>query len=108
MELMKQSMFVRTFGNTPKVKVLDFLLDNDLLDWCKADIAEQTKISRATIDLFFEDLIRQGIITKSRTIGRATLYRLNKNDKLVQKLIELDDFLSKPVKIIKHSGNELR
>lgn len=95
MELMKESIFVRTFGNTPKVKVLDFLLDNDLLDWSKSDMAEATGISRATLNTFFDQLVKDKIIIKSRVIGRATLHKLNKNLPLVQKLIEMDNSLSK-------------
>lgn len=95
MEFMKESIFVRTFGNTPKVKILDFLLDNDLLDWSKSDMAEATGISRAILNTFFEQLVKDKIILKNRVIGRATLYKLNKNLLLVQKLVELDNSLSK-------------
>ena len=46
-----KSFFRKTFGESPKIKVLDFLLDNRTLDWCKSDIAEQSGISRASLDL---------------------------------------------------------
>lgn len=92
---MQKSNFVATFGSSPKVLVLDFLLDNNLLDYCKADIAEQTSISRATLDRFWEELVKAKIIVPSRNIGRARLYRLNKTLPLVQKLTELDIFLNR-------------
>jgi len=97
---MQNSNFVKTFGGSPKILVLDFLLDNDLLDYCKSDIAEQTGISRATLDRFWGELIKQKIIIKSRNIGRAQLYKLNKKVPLVQKLIEFDNFLNKKVKVV--------
>ncbi len=92
---MEDSIFVKTFGASPKVKVLNFLLDNDMLDWCKADMAEQTGISRATLNKFFDELVKSEIIVKSRDIGRARLYKLNKKLTLVRKLIELDNSLIK-------------
>lgn len=95
MEFMQKSAFVKTFGESPKIKVLDFLLDNRILDWSKSDMAEQTGISRATLDRFFDDLVKQKIIIKTRNIGRAELYKLNKNLPLIQKLIELDILLTK-------------
>ena len=94
---MNDSMFVRTFGSSPKVRVLDFLLDNSELDWSKSDMARQTGISRATLDGFFDNLARDKVIVHTRVIGRARLFRLNKKMPLVRKLIELDRFLSRPM-----------
>ncbi len=91
---MQKTKFVRTFGSSPRILVLDFLLDNDKLDYCKSDIAEQTGISRATLDGFWNELVKSRIIIKNRNIGRAQLYKLNKSLQLVQKLIELDNFLN--------------
>ena len=96
---MRDSKFVKTFGKSPRILVLDFLLDNFLIDFCKSDIAEQTGISRATLDVFWEDLVKQKIIVHSRDIGRARLYKLNKSLPIVQKLLELDNVLNKKVEI---------
>ena len=95
--LMKESVFVRTFGNSPKVKVLDFLLDNSDLDWSKSDMSEYTGISRSTLDRFFNEIVKQHIIAHTRIIGRAKMFKLNKKLPLVQKLLELDTFLSMPL-----------
>jgi len=95
----KDSAFVKTFGKSPRIQVLDFLLNNNLLDYCKADIAEQTAISRSTLDTFWNNLIKNKIIIKSRRIGRAELYKLNKKLPIVQKLIELGTFLTKEMKL---------
>lgn len=92
---MDNSAFVKTFGNTPKVKVLDFFLENDVFDYSKSDVAEQTGISRATLDGFWDSLVKSRIIIESRRIGRAVLYRLNTQLPLVKRLIELDNFLTK-------------
>jgi DNA-binding transcriptional ArsR family regulator len=94
------SNFIQTFGNSPKVLVLDFLLDNDQLDYCKSDIAEQTGLSRATLDRYWDELVKSRIILKSRQIGRARLFKLNKKLPLVQKLLELDNFLNKKQEVV--------
>lgn len=100
MVLMHKSAFVKVFGENPKIKVLDFLLDNRALDWSKSDMAEQTGISRSTLDRFFGDLVKDEVIIKNRSIGRATLYKLNTNLPLIKKLIELDIYLSKKVGVV--------
>jgi hypothetical protein len=94
---MNASVFVRTFGSSPKIKVIDFLLDNRELDWSKSDMAEQAGISRATLDRFFVGMVKDRIIAPTRIIGRARLFRLNTQLAFVKKLIELDMLLSRPL-----------
>lgn len=77
------------------IRVIDFLLENRIFDYSKAEIARHSGISRTTLDLFWKKLIKDGIIKKSRTIGRATLYRFNPNSEISKKLIELDFVISK-------------
>lgn len=92
---MQDSAFIRTFGKTPKIILLDFLLDNDVFDYSKSEIAQHTGISRVTLDRYWNFFIKDEILIKSREIGRATLFKLNKENPIVQKLIELDNFLTK-------------
>ena len=92
---MDKSCFVDVFGDSPRVLVLDYLLDNRILDFCKSDIAEATGISRSTLNNFFEILLKNIYIVKSRRIGRAQLYKVNKKNIVIQKLTELDVFLTK-------------
>jgi len=40
-------------------------------------------------------IVKLGIVTKTRRIGRAELYKLNSNSPVVKKLIELDRDISK-------------
>lgn len=91
---MRDSIFIQTFGNTPKIRVLDFLLENNIFDYSKSDIAKHSKISRATLDTFWDSLVKSKIIVKNRTIGRAVLFKLNTKNPLVRKLIEVDNFLT--------------
>jgi hypothetical protein len=97
---MARSRFVKIFGATPKVMVIDYLLDNTLLDFHKSDIAECTGISRSTLDTFFEELVRNRFIVPSRTIGRARMYMVNKRNPTVRKLLQVDRSLSREKAII--------
>jgi len=92
---MENSVFIKTFGRTPKIILLDFLLDNDVFDYSKSEIAQHTGISRVTLDRYWDSLIKDKILIKSREIGRATLFKLNNQNIIVKKLIELDNFLTK-------------
>lgn len=85
----KNSIFVETFGETPFVKVLDFFLTYDAFDYSKSQVAEETGVSRITLDKIWEELVNKRIIVKTRTIGRAEMYKLNKENPKVKVLLEL-------------------
>jgi len=83
------------FGNSPIVKVIDFFLDNREFDYSLTDIAKNVDIGWSTLHQFWANLVKLGIVTKTRRIGRAELYKLNLNSPLVKKLIDLDTSISK-------------
>ena len=90
----EKTSFRMVFGNTPIVKVIDFFLDNREFDYSLTDIAKNSDIGWSTLHLFWKDLVKLGIVVKTRNIGRAELYKLNLKSPLVQKLIDLDKSIS--------------
>ncbi len=85
-----KSVFIETFGESPLIKVLDFFLTYQSFDYSKSQVAQETGISRITIESIWEKLIKTKVIIKTRTVGRAELYRLNKQNPKAKALIELD------------------
>ena len=90
-----KSSFRLVFGDSPAVKVIDFFLDNREFDYSLTDIAKNAGIGWSTLHLFWKNLVIMEIVVKTRRIGRAELYKLNLNNPLVKKLIDLDRFVSK-------------
>jgi len=94
-KLMNESLFIRELGiKSPMLKILDFLMDNEAFDYSKTDIAEGAEMSRATLFKVWPRLEALDLITATRTVGQAKMYRLNKKSPLVKKLMELDDVIS--------------
>ncbi len=91
----EKSSFRIVFGNSPVVKVIDFFLDNREFDYSLTDIARNSDIGWSTLHGFWKELVTLGIVTKTRRIGRAELYKLNFRSPVVKKLIELDTDISK-------------
>ena len=92
---MEESLFIRELGiKSPMLKVLDFLMDNESFDYSKTDIAEGTELSRATLFKAWPKLDALDLITATRTVGHAKMYKLNKQNPIVKKLMELDDAIS--------------
>ena len=87
---MEKSLLVRFLGDTPLIRVIDFLIENSIFDYTKTDIADNSGISRASLYKVWPMLEKFEIIKSSRKIGNTTLYKLNKGNPVVQKLIELD------------------
>ena len=91
---MKQkSLFIEFIGDSPSVRVLDYLLSERDLDFSITDIAKNASIGRATLYRMWDSLIRNKIIIHTRIIGKAKLFKLNKENPKIKKLIEIDDML---------------
>ena len=95
MDMEQKSSFRLVFGDSPTVKVIDFFLDNQEFDYSLTDIAKNADIGWVTLHGFWKDLVKIGLVKKTRKIGRAELYMLDKENSLVKKLIEIDLVVSK-------------
>lgn len=88
-------MLADVFGNSRQLKVLDYLIDNQELDYSKSDIAEGVGISRTTVNRLLTELHETGIIVESRRVGNARMYKLDMKSPLVRELLEFDRRLSR-------------
>ena len=86
-----QTLFTKSLDSTPKIRVLEFLIEGRELDHHISDIAEGSGIGRTTLFRIWEDLIKSKIIVPTRQIGNAKLFKLNQNSPFVRKMIELFD-----------------
>jgi len=82
------SLLVKALGNSPKIRILDYLLDFKMNDFTKKEIVEALGMSKLTLYKYFEDLVDLGLVTPSRKIGRATLYKINLESPMVKALVE--------------------
>ncbi len=88
-----KSLFIQFMGDSPTVRVLDYLLTERDLDFSITDMAKNSGIGRATLYRIWDDLIKNKIIIPTRIIEKAKLYKLNKDNPKIKKIIEIDDML---------------
>lgn len=88
-----ETIFRKAIGDTPKIRVIEFLIEGRDLDYSISDIAEGAEIGRTTLFRIWNDLVKSGIIKHTRDIGNAKLYRINMENKVVKKLVEIFDEL---------------
>ena len=85
-----RSILIKTLGDSPKLRIIEFFLDNPLFDFTKKEVIEALGMSKETFYKYFQDLEKYEIVKVSRKIGRAKLYKLNLEHPLVKMLREYE------------------
>lgn len=88
-----KSLFIELMGDSPMIRVLDYLLTERELDFSITDMAENSGIGRATLYRIWDNLMKNEIISHTRNIGKAKLFKLNTANTKIKKLIEIYDML---------------
>ena len=90
-----KSLFLMQFGDTPQLRVLDFLIENHFFDFPMTALARGANVSYNSLKTFFPQLIKSQILVKTRRIGKSNYYKLNLKNPFVENLIKLDWILIK-------------
>lgn len=89
-----RSVLLKTLGDSPKLRIIDFFIDNPLFDFTKKEVIDALGMSKQTFYKYFPELEEYGIVTVSRRIGRAKLYKINLEHPLVSMLRECETKMS--------------
>ena len=87
------TIFREALGNSPVIRVLDFLIEGRGLDYSLTDIAENASIGWTTLHRIWDNLLNLKIVIPTREIGRAKLFKLNVDNPAVNELIKVYDTL---------------
>ncbi|MEM1770153.1 MAG: HTH domain-containing protein [Nitrososphaerota archaeon] len=88
------SILLKAFGYSPKLRILDIFLTCPYFDFSKNELAKELGMSKQTLYKNFKDLEELGVVKPSRKIGRATMYRINREHPLVKRLDEMINEIS--------------
>lgn len=89
----EKSVFVKTFGDYPLIKMLDFLIYSRDFDYPITEIAKNAGVNFQTLKKLWPQLEQNRLVVSTRMLGGGILYQINKQNPVVKKLIELNDFL---------------
>ncbi|MGB9660353.1 MAG: winged helix-turn-helix domain-containing protein [Nitrososphaerales archaeon] len=89
-----ESLLIKVLGNSPKMRIIDIFLTNPYFDFSKEELTKELGMSKQTIYKNFKDLEELGVVKISRKIGRATMYRINREHPLVKRLDEIVNEIS--------------
>jgi transposase len=80
-----KTVFLEIFGDSPILRVLDFLVVNEDFDYSMTDIANLSGVGYSTLKLFWGRLEKEGIIVNTRTVGKAKMYKLDFVNPVIKK-----------------------
>jgi len=90
----EKSFFLQYLGDNPKIRILDFLMENFALDFSLPQIAKGSKVAYTTLIDLLPILMKQGIIMENRKIGKSMLFKINLDNPIVKALLAIDMKLS--------------
>lgn len=76
----KGGAFCDTYGKSIRNVILEYLLENQQLDFAIGDLAKEVEISRPKAYDIIGELEKKGFVIKSRIISKTQLYLLNKDN----------------------------
>jgi drug/metabolite transporter superfamily protein YnfA len=85
----EQSVFLKAYGNGPVLRVLDFLITFQEYDYSMKDIAKNAGVGYTTLKLFWKGLVERKMVSQTRIVGKAKMYRLNSSNPEVIELVKL-------------------
>src|SRR3990167_8335939 len=88
----ESSIFLDAVGDSPTMRVMQYLIEGRDFDYTLTDLLN-AGVSWGTLHVIFPKLIAHNIVLKTRDVGRAKLYTINKENMVARKLIELYDSL---------------
>ena len=84
------STFVDFFSGTAFIKVLDYLLEEQMFDLSKKEIADGSGIGENTLHTLWPRLEKYDLVEQTRKNGKGYRYVLNKANPLVKDLRRID------------------
>ncbi len=85
-----KTVFIEVFGNNPIIKVLDFLITFQLFDYPLTEIAKNSGVGYSTLQTFWDKLVENKMVIKTRRVGKSDLFKLNAKNPAVRQLLKLD------------------
>ena len=85
----EESIFIEYLGKTPFIKVLDFLIVGKDFDYPLTEIADGAEVGWASFSKVWKVFVEKKIVKHTRNIGKAQLYKLDMENPLVRKLVQI-------------------
>ena len=89
-----KSAFLEYFGDTPKLKLMNFLIGNCFWDYNMTDMAREANISYNSLISIFSEFLEKGLVVKTRRVGKSDMYKFNINNPTAVKFLQFAWYLT--------------
>ena len=94
----KDAPFTKPFGLTSQLVILEFLINNKDNDYTLRELEENIGINHRTIDRAIIRLLEFNMVTISRSIGQAHLYKYNSDSFVCDIITPLHEYIVNTIK----------
>lgn len=91
----EKPVLLEVLGDTPVLRVLDFLMTFDCFEYPLSEIAENSNVGWTTLHTFWPKLEEMQIVKLTREVGRAKMYKLNTENPMIRSLMRFNLKLAK-------------
>jgi len=82
------SAFLKLEGNSVKNRIWNFLIVHSEYDYSMKDIADFSDVSYTALKDIWKEFIKRNIVLHTRNVGKAKMYKLNRDNPIVEKFID--------------------
>ena len=83
-------MVLEIYMDKSLAEIVEFFLNNQVLDFSKKDVADQTEVSRTTVQRKWSILEKTGFIKKTRKYQNTQLYKIDEDSEIVNHIGRLE------------------
>lgn len=76
--------FCEIYGDTIKNKVIEYILENQDIDFAISDMAREIGISKPKAYEVINEYEKKDYVKKSRIIGKTQLYKINRTNRIMK------------------------
>ena len=85
----EESIFIEYFGDSPFVRIMNFLILGKDFDYSMTELAEGAGVGWTSFTRAWKILLKNKAVVQTRVIGKAKLFKLNTDDPTIKKLVRL-------------------
>ena len=78
------SVLVSIFGDSPRMKIIDYLLEFPTNEFTLTELVDEIGMSKTTVPKILDDYENKEMIIKTEKIGKSQPYKINLKNPLIQ------------------------
>jgi DNA-binding MarR family transcriptional regulator len=90
-KIIEKDFITRRFGRSPRIKILEFLINNRENSWGLKEILQHAKVKHRNAVEELKDLVEKDLIYIEKTLGKSHLFKINDDEPYIKLLIFVMD-----------------